>query len=74
MLRVADTGLGMPPDVLEQATTPFFTTKPPGAGNGLGLSMIYGYAKQSGGQLLIDSEVGVGTTVRLFLPAATGEA
>ncbi|HEY1932831.1 MAG TPA: PAS domain S-box protein [Acetobacteraceae bacterium] len=70
MLLVADNGLGMPPEVLDQATTPFFTTKPPGTGSGLGLSMIYGYARQSGGQLLIDSTLGVGTTVRLYLPAA----
>jgi CheY-like chemotaxis protein len=73
MLLVADTGLGMPPEVLEQATTPFFTTKPPGTGSGLGLSMVYGYARQSGGQLLIDSTVGVGTTVRLYLPAAADD-
>jgi CheY-like chemotaxis protein len=53
-----------------QATEPFFSTKPPGLGSGLGLSMIYGFAQQSGGQLRIDSEVGVGTTVRLYLPRA----
>ena len=53
-----------------QATEPFFSTKPPGLGSGLGLSMIYGFARQSGGQLRIDSEVGVGTTVRLYLPRA----
>jgi two-component system, chemotaxis family, CheB/CheR fusion protein len=70
MLRVTDSGCGMPPDVVAQATEPFFSTKPPGSGSGLGLSMIYGFARQSGGQLLIDSEVGVGTTVRLYLPRA----
>jgi two-component system CheB/CheR fusion protein len=70
VLAVTDTGVGMPPDVVERATEPFFSTKPTGSGSGLGLSMIYGFARQSGGQLLIDSEVGVGTTVRLFLPRA----
>ena len=75
ILAVTDTGSGMPPEVVEQATEPFFSTKPPGSGTGLGLSMIYGFARQSGGQLLIDSEVGVGTTVRLYLPRArTGDA
>jgi CheY-like chemotaxis protein len=69
-LAVTDTGAGMPPEVVAQATEPFFSTKPPGLGSGLGLSMIYGFARQSGGQLLIDSEVGVGTTVRLYLPRA----
>jgi CheY-like chemotaxis protein len=69
-LSVTDTGEGMAPEVIERATEPFFTTKPLGKGTGLGLSMIYGFAKQSGGHLSIYSEVGVGTTVRLYLPAA----
>ena len=67
VLVVTDTGIGMSSETLERAG-PFFTTKPPSAGTGLGLSMIYGFAKQSGGHLKIDSEVGVGTTVRLYLP------
>jgi two-component system CheB/CheR fusion protein len=74
MLAVGDTGTGMPPEVLERATEPFFTTKPAGAGSGLGLSMIYGFARQSGGHLAIESEMGVGTTVRLYLPQAHNDA
>jgi signal transduction histidine kinase len=70
MMSVTDTGVGMPPDVIARATEPFFTTKPPGKGTGLGLSMIYGFARQSDGHLSIYSEVGGGTTVRLYLPKA----
>jgi PAS domain S-box-containing protein len=73
MLSVADTGTGMPPDVLARAMEPFFTTKPPGKGSGLGLSTIYGFARQSGGHLGIDSEPGKGTTVRLYLPRTEAE-
>ncbi|WP_428483580.1 ATP-binding protein [Rhodopila sp.] len=65
---VTDTGTGMPPDVVGRAFDPFFTTKPIGMGTGLGLSMIYGFARQSGGQARIYSEPGQGTTVRVFLP------
>ena len=70
---VTDTGTGMPPDVLARAFDPFYTTKPIGQGTGLGLSMVYGFAKQSGGQVRIYSEVGAGTTVRLYLPRHHGE-
>jgi PAS domain S-box-containing protein len=70
VLSVTDSGTGMPPEVLERAFEPFFTTKPQGAGSGLGLSMIFGFAKQSGGHLRIDSESGLGTRVRLYLPRA----
>ena len=67
-IKVTDTGSGMPLDVLARAFEPFFTTKEFGTGSGLGLSQVYGFAKQSGGYVELASEVGAGTTVRLFLP------
>jgi len=67
-LDVRDTGTGMPPDVLEKAFDPFFTTKPIGQGTGLGLSMVYGFAQQSGGAVEIRSRPGQGTTVTIYLP------
>ena len=73
-LCVSDNGVGMPPDVVARAFDPFFTTKPIGEGTGLGLSMIYGFARQSGGQVRIYSEVGEGTMVCLYLPRHLGEA
>ncbi|QFU15512.1 PAS domain S-box protein [Microvirga thermotolerans] len=72
VLRVTDTGVGMAPDVRDRAFDPFFTTKPLGQGTGLGLSMIYGFAKQSEGHVRIHSEVGEGTTVRIYLPRHDG--
>jgi len=73
LLSVSDTGAGMSPEVLERAFDPFFTTKPEGRGTGLGLSMIYGFVKQSGGHVLLDSTEGYGTTVRIVLPRCDGE-
>jgi signal transduction histidine kinase/DNA-binding response OmpR family regulator len=67
-LTVSDNGVGMAPEVVARAFDPFFTTKPIGMGTGLGLSMIYGFAKQSGGQVRIYSEVGKGTSVSIYLP------
>jgi PAS domain S-box-containing protein len=70
---VTDTGTGMPPDVIAKAFDPFFTTKPIGQGTGLGLSMIYGFAKQSEGNVKIYSEADKGTSVKLYLPRFFGE-
>jgi CheY-like chemotaxis protein len=67
-LSVTDTGTGMTEEVVQRAFDPFYTTKPLGQGTGLGLSMIYGFAKQSGGQVRISSSLGHGTTISLFLP------
>jgi signal transduction histidine kinase len=69
-VTVADNGSGMPPDVLRQATEPFFTTKPRGVGTGLGLSQVYGFVRQVGGDLRIESAPGTGTSVHLFFQRA----
>jgi PAS domain S-box-containing protein len=71
-LSVTDTGSGMSPEVIGRAFDPFFTTKPIGEGTGLGLSMVYGFAQQSGGQVRIRSEVGQGTTMKIYLPRHLG--
>ena len=73
VLALEDTGSGMPPDVIARVFEPFFTTKSASRGTGLGLSMVYGFAKQSGGMVTIASEVGRGTTVAMYLPLAAPE-
>jgi CheY-like chemotaxis protein len=72
-IRVGDTGAGMSADVKARAFDPFYTTKPMGQGTGLGLSMIYGFIRQSDGSIRIDSELGHGTTVEMLLPRFKGE-
>jgi signal transduction histidine kinase/CheY-like chemotaxis protein len=72
MLAVSDTGCGIPAGIIDRVFDPFFSTKKEGEGSGLGLSMVYGFVKQSGGHVKIYSEVGEGTTIRLYLPRARG--
>jgi CheY-like chemotaxis protein len=74
MVAVTDAGCGMTPEVVQRAFDPFFTTKPPGQGTGLGLSQVFGFLKQSGGHVIIYSEVGNGTTIKLYLPRLRADA
>jgi CheY-like chemotaxis protein len=73
VLSVTDSGNGMTPDVVARAFDPFFTTKPIGAGTGLGLSMVYGFVRQSGGQVAVRSQPDAGTTMTLYFPRHTGD-
>jgi CheY-like chemotaxis protein len=74
IVGVADTGTGMPPDVVARAFDPFFTTKPPGKGTGLGLSQVYGFVRQIGGDVTIDTALGKGTSIKIALPVAHANA
>ncbi|MEW6764044.1 MAG: response regulator [Pseudomonadota bacterium] len=72
-LSITDSGCGMPPEILDKIFDPFYTTKAPGKGTGLGMSMVYGFVKQSGGEIKVRSTPGEGTTIAIYLPRAAGQ-
>nr|WP_315399611.1 response regulator [uncultured Duganella sp.] len=74
LIEIADTGTGMSPEVMQRAFEPFFTTKPTGQGTGLGLSMAYGFVKQSGGEIALQSTLGAGTCVQIYLRRSQAQA
>jgi signal transduction histidine kinase len=73
VISVTDTGSGMPPEVMQKVFEPFFSTKPEGKGTGPGLSMVYGFVKQTGGHVKIYSKLGLGTTIKMYLRIASSE-
>jgi signal transduction histidine kinase len=74
VVEFGDTGVGIPPETLGKIFEPFYTTKPPGRGTGLGLTICYGIVEEHTGRITVESELGVGSTFRVFLPVSSGRA